>query len=81
MACFLFTIGSIVFTLLKMDYISHLFVKSYIATFLSYWFGFITFWTIGIIKQEGSYSPGLFSIPFWFFGLVVLYKEFIKPIL
>lgn len=52
--------------------------KCYTIIFLIFWFGFITFWAVGIVKQEGSLLYLLFTIPFYLAGLLIVYKVFIK---
>ena len=76
--CGLCSAGFIISKVFNNHVLEKLFIKGYIVIFLIYWFGFLSFWTIGIVKQEGSYIYALFSIPFWIAGLYVIYKYFIK---
>lgn len=72
------SVGIFLSNVLKNYKLMNIFSKISVIIFLVFWFGFITFWTIGIIRQEGSYIPGLFSIPFWIAGGYMVYKFFIK---
>lgn len=76
--CGLCSAGLIISKVFDNYILEKIFFKGYIVIFLIYWFGFISFWTIGIIKQEGNYIYALFSIPFWIAGLYTIYKYFIK---
>lgn len=78
LGCTLCCAGEFVAKIFKNYILADIFKKGYIIIFLIFMFGFISFWTIGIIKQEGSYIYALFSIPFWISGLVVAYKYLIK---
>lgn len=58
--------------------LANIFSKGYIVIFLVFWFGFLSFWTVGAFKQSGNYLMLIFSIPFWLAGFYVFYKYFIK---
>lgn len=76
--CGLCSAGLIISKVFENNTLEKIFLKGYIVIFLIYWFGFISFWTIGIIKQEGNFLYALFSIPFWIAGIYIIYKYFIK---
>lgn len=78
LGCGLCSAGTVISNAFKNYKLKNIFSKGYIIIFLIYWFGFITFWTIGIIKQEGNYLYGLFSVPFLAAGIFMIYKYFIK---
>ena len=78
LGCGLCTLGLVISRAFNNFYLEKLFYKGYIIIFLIYWFGFLSFWTIGIIKQEGNFIYALFSIPFWIAGFFALYKFIIK---
>lgn len=76
--CALCTLGLNISKIFENQQWEKIFYKGYVIIFLIYLFGFLLFWTIGIIKQEGNYSYILFSIPFWIAGFFILYKYIIK---
>ena len=78
MCCGLCTFGLVLAKVFKNYKLESVFLKGYVIIFLTYWFGFLSFWTFGIIKQEGNYLYALFSIPFWIFGVFAFYKYIIK---
>lgn len=78
MGCGLCTFGLVISRVFKIYQLEKAFYKGYVIIFLTYWFGFILFCTIRIIKQEGNYMYVLFSIPFLIFGVFVFYKYIIK---
>jgi len=78
LGCGLCTFGLSVAKAFKNYKFENIFLKGYIIIFLIYWFGFLIFGTITIIKQEGSYLYGLFLFPFWLAGFFTIYKYFIK---
>lgn len=78
LGCGLCTFGLVISKVFKKYQLEKLFYKGYVIIFLIYWFGFLSFWTIGIIRQEGNYMYALFSIPFWIFGVFAFYKCIIK---
>jgi hypothetical protein len=58
------------------------FEKIYVLGFLLFWFGILIFICYTVIKngnyQNGDYKALLFTIPFWIFGICVIYKTFKK---
>ena len=78
LCCGLCTFGLVISKVFKNYQLEKIFYKGYVIIFLIYWFGFLSFWTIGIIRQEGNYMYALFSIPFWIFGVFAFYKYIIK---
>ena len=78
LGCGLCTFGLVISKVFKNYQLEKLFYKGYVIIFLIYWFGILSFWTIGIIRQEGNYMYALFSIPFWIFGVLAFYKFIIK---
>lgn len=78
LCCGLCIFGLVISKVFKNYQLEKLFYKGYVIIFLIYWFGFLSFWTIGIIRQEGNYMHALFSIPFWIFGVFAFYKYIIK---
>lgn len=78
LGCGLCTFGLVISKVFKNYQLEKLFYKGYVIIFLIYWFGFLSFWTIGIIRQDGNYMYALFSIPFWIFGVFAFYKYIIK---
>ena len=57
---------------------ANVFLKGFAVIFLLFWFGFISFWTVGIIKQEGDMKYILIAIPFYIFGIIAFYNYLIK---
>lgn len=53
------------------------FRKSYIVAFLLYWFGILTLITKEIILEK-AYSMLRITFPFWYCGIILFYKTFIK---
>ncbi|MBE6149052.1 MAG: hypothetical protein E7167_06190 [Firmicutes bacterium] len=78
LGCGLCSFGSIVSRIFQNYRLEKWFLKGYIIIFLIFWFGFLFFWTIGIVKQEGNYLYAIFSIPFWVIGIFIIYKYIIK---
>jgi hypothetical protein len=78
LGCGLCTFGLVISRVFKNYQLEKLFYKGYVIIFLIYWFGFLSFWTIGIISIKGNYMYALFSIPFWIFGILAFYKYIIK---
>lgn len=78
LGCGICSIGATLSKTFKNYKLENIFLKGYIVIFLIFWFGFLIFWTYGIVKQESSYIPVLFSIPFWLAGFFMIYKYFIK---
>jgi len=70
--------GQILGKIYKKEKIEKLFKKGYVLFFLFFWFGFLTFFTAGLIEQEGSYQSILYTIPFWIVGIFMVYKFLIK---
>lgn len=63
------------FFVLNKNNIAVLFKKINLILFFVYWFGFLFYWNyININKHE--YMSVLFSIPFLFMGVFMVYKEF-----
>jgi len=63
------------FFVLNKNNIAVLFKKINLILFFVYWFGFLFYWNyININKHE--YMSVLFSIPFLFMGVFIVYKEF-----
>ena len=63
------------FLVLNKNNMSELFNKINLILFLIYWLGFLIYWNyININKHE--YMSVLFSIPFLFMGVFMVYKEF-----
>lgn len=54
------------------------FLKGYIIIFLTYWFGFLLYFFIKNVILGKDYMLGVFTIPFWIAGFVVLYLKVIK---
>lgn len=80
LCCGLCAIGSLIAKVLKNYKLENIFSKGYIIIFLIYWFGFLTYFTVEVIKQGQSYLFALFLIPFWATGIYIIYKYFIKKI-
>ena len=78
LGCTLCCAGEFVAKIFKNYTLADIFKKGCIIIFLIFIFCFIAFWTVGIIKQEGSYIYALFSIPFWLAGIAIAYKYLIK---
>ena len=76
--CFISVLFSILASILNKDIIVKLMKKIYVIGFLTFWIGFLIFFTYSIIKQENDYSMILFTIPFWLFAIYIIHKEFIK---
>lgn len=76
--CGLCTYGLVLSKIFQNYHLEKIFGKCYIIIFLIYWFGFLSFATVGIVKQEGNYMYALFLIPFWIAGFFILYKYIIK---
>ena len=76
--CVLCISGYVLAKIFQQDKLKKIFLKGYTISFLIYWFGVVSFWTISAIKQEGGYQNALYSIPFWLAGFYVLYKNIIK---
>jgi len=76
--CGLCFIGLDLSKILKNNKAENLFFKCSIISFLVLWFGFLSFNTMAIIKQGHNLLYIFFLIPFWIFGLFVIYKYFIK---
>lgn len=72
------SLGLVISKVFQNYQLEKLFYKGYIIILLIYWFGFLSFWTIGIVKQKENYLYLLFSIPFWIAGFLILYKFIIK---
>jgi len=78
LGCGLCSLGLVLSKTFQFYQLEKLFLKGYIIIFVIFWFGVLSFWTVGIIKQEGNYLYILFSIPFWIAGVFVIYKYLIK---
>lgn len=78
LVCGLCSFGLVLSKVFQNYRLERLFYKANIIIFLTYWFGFLSFWTVGIIKQESNYLYAFFSIPFWIAGFFILYKYIIK---
>lgn len=76
--CCISVLFSILASILNKDIIVKLMKKIYVIGFLTFWIGFLIFFTYSIIKQENDYSMILFTIPFWLFAIYIIHKEFIK---
>ena len=76
--CSIAILYSTLASILNKDIIVKLMKKIYVIGFLTFWIGFLIFFTYSIIKQENDYSMILFTIPFWLFAIYIIYKEFIK---
>lgn len=77
--CFgIFSFGLTLSRFFKNYKLEKIFNKGSIIIFLIYYLGFVSFWTIKIIKQEGNYFYALYSIPFFIVGFLFIYKYFIK---
>ncbi len=62
--CGLCTLGLAISESVRNYQLKNIFLKAYIIIFLIYWFGFLIFWTILIVKQEENILYALFSISF-----------------
>lgn len=63
------------FLVLNKNNMSELFNKINLILFLIYWLGFLIYWNyIAITKHD--YMSILFSLPFLFMGVFIVYKEF-----
>lgn len=78
LGCGLCTCGIILSTLFEKKKLRKIFFNGYTIIFLTYYFSFITFFTIKIAKQEGSYLYSLYTVPFWIIGFYLIYKYIIK---
>jgi len=78
LGCGLCICGIIISKTFKNHKLESIFFKGFVIIFLIFWFSLISFWTVGIIKQDGNYLYALFSIPFWIFGFYLFYKCIIK---
>ena len=76
--CSIAILYSTLASILNKDIIVKLMKKIYVIGFLTFWIGFLIFFTYSIIKQENDYSMILFTIPFWLFAIYIIHKEFIK---
>ena len=76
--CCISVLFSILASILNKDIIVKLMKKIYVIGFLTFWIGFLIFFTYSIIKQENDYSMILFTIPFWLFAIYIIHKEVIK---
>ena len=76
--CFISVLFYMLGKILNKDIIVKLMKKIYVIGFLTFWIGFLIFFTYSIIKQENDYSMILFTIPFWLFAIYIIHKEFIK---
>ena len=72
------SVGYSLSKILKNDFLEKIFLKGYIAIFLFFWFGFLSYLTIAIIIPEKQYLYALFTIPFWIVGFLMIYKFFMK---
>lgn len=72
LGCGLCSAGLVLAKVFKNKKLEKIFSKGYIIIFLIYWFGFLSFWTVGVFKQKGSILYVLFSIPFWIAGLFII---------
>ena len=54
-----------------------IFLKLYLTIFLIIWFGLTIFWTIGIVKQEGTFVYAIIAIPFYAVGIYIFKKYII----
>lgn len=65
------------FFVLNKNNIAVLFKKINLILFFVYWFGFLFYWNyINININKHEYMSVLFSIPFLFMGVFIVYKEF-----
>ena len=71
--CGLCSFGIVMSRIFKNYTLEKAFSKGSVLIFFLYWFGFLSFWTIGIAKQEGNYIYALLSLPFWIFGIFAVY--------
>ncbi len=78
LGCGLCTFGAVTARAFNKYQLEKVFYKGYVIIFLIYWFGFISFFTVEFVKQEGNIYCSLFTLPFWIAGLLVLYKKVIK---
>lgn len=76
--CGFCTAGLMISQVLKNSQFENLFLKGYRVIFFSFWFIFITYIGIGLIKQERDLIYIVFLIPFYLFGIYGVYKYFIK---
>ena len=78
LGCTFCNFGYVLSKVFQNNNLQKVFLKGYSIIFLIYWFGIVSFWTIGIIKQEENDLNALYSIPFWIVGLFALYKTIKK---
>ena len=76
-ACGLCTFGYVLSSIFEDDAAANVFLKGYAVIFLVVWFGLITFFVISMFNS-GNQKVALFSIPFYIFGLLIIYNYFIK---
>lgn len=75
--CFLYTLGMIISLLFHNDKFKNVFLKSYVITFLLFWFSFFGFAAYSAIK-DGQFIFLLFVIPFILVGIYIFNDYLIK---
>lgn len=78
LGCALCTCGIVLSTVFEKNKLRNIFFKGYTIIFLTYYFSFISFATITIVKQEGSFLYSLYIVPFWIIGFYLVYKYILK---
>lgn len=67
--------GYVISKIFKNDVMMKFFNKGYTVIFWLFWFGFLIFFTVGIIREGNNNEMILFTIPFWIVGLCSLIKK------
>ena len=75
--CALFALGKNISFLLNKENLANVFSKSFIISFLVFWFGFLIVWSYYVIK-DNTYFTLLFTLPFWIIGIYIIRKFLLK---
>ncbi len=75
--CFFYTVGLLIAKVLKNDKYVNLFTKSYILTFLLFWFLFLGIVLFNAIKDNNLFLI-IYTIPFFITGIFIFKICFIK---
>lgn len=76
--CFVSALFSIIGSVINKDIIVKITSKIYIIGFLIFWIGFLIVFTKLAIEQNNDKSLIIYTIPFWLFAILLIYKNFIK---
>ena len=76
--CGISMIGKTICLLMDKKKYATIFDKTFIISFLLFWFGFIIMWCYTSFKQ-GNPLQTIFTIPFWIAGIYIVKKKLLKP--